>query len=389
MKNWIIYLMIGLLIGGSIGGVYQYVNKLNERLDTAIETILVRGGEYGKLLEFSKERDEEVKKLKVALSVSETEKLAAQESLKTLNWQFKDATRESIRVEGNLTERLNEADAETKSLKATLNNEVASKKILADQLQEANIKIDRENKRALANLDLYWSVSKDLQWEAKNARKLEEEKAVLNGQLGIAKKLVEGTLLMATGQPIKAGSKTVKSVVVIPADISVSIVNIDALKSAIEKTCTMNQLWFFVQVGESFSCQEPIVVRGKKTLKEYDQLAPEYRIFEIRKEIGAFYGKETFALFLWGSTDRNNYGGTDSILIPDVTIKLIVDGDSRGWGIVAHELGHAWDLPHLVTENKLAIMRVDATGYAEGIDFFPFAILTDGEEDIVRRNLTK
>ena len=383
--GWITILTVIVIgFGVSVVILYSSINALNnyysERLGEKDNAIVILQNTTTKIQ--SEKADLENK-----LGQEVVAKTAALQTIKTLNWQFKDATRERAKVEASLAVRLDEANAEAITLKASLDNEVASKKMINDQLQETKIKLVRETGRMMANLDLYWSVSKDLQWEVKEARRIQQEKAVLERQLDTAKKLVDGALFQATGQPIKAG-KTVKLVVIVPADVSVSIANIDALKPAIEKTCAINQLWFFVQAGETFSCEEPIVVRGKKNIKEYDGLEPAYRIYELRKEVASPDGK-TYVFFLWGSGDRKNWGGLDNVLINEFTLKQIVNHDAQSWGVVAHELGHAWGLPHLASEDKIAIMRVNSGGWAEAIDFFPYAVFTDAEKNIIKSNLKK
>ncbi len=392
-KNTLLIITMAIIGGLLVGGAVLYlhisyssqVNALNTLNNFYLESIRGWQEKAGDLLVKQIISESEKSDLEIRLGQEVAEKKAALQKISNLEWQLKDATRESMRVEGQLTESLNRATAEVGILKANLDNEVALKKFLISQYQEAQY---RETEIRLNTVKMYQSALGDYAFEKEKNKELKAELSITEGQLNTAKKLVKSVLLQATEQPIKTAGKTVKSVIIIPADVTVSIANIDILKPAIEKTCTINQLWFFAQVEETFFCEKPIVIRGKKSLKEYDGLPPVDRMIEIGREVGVSWnGAEIYAFFLWGSSDRSNWGGLNNILISDLAIKLIANNDVMGWAIVAHELGHALGLRHLATENRLALMRVNSRGWAEALDFFPFAILTDGEKIVVRRNM--
>lgn len=403
MKTWILYLAIFLVTFGTIG-VMGY-NDLNARLNAAVEIIKIKNTEYDKLFLFAKEQSNEIRRLQDALLVSETEKAAALQKIANLEWQLKDATKESMRVEGQLTERLAEVKAENEALQKNLSEEAVFRATVIENMKILEKNLVREtavNKVLSLNLSetqknlasaINWVVGLEI-----NKKNLEydlaistRDKSVLNERLEVAKRLVEGALYQASGKPVSVAGKTVRPVILIPADVKISVANFDKIKAAIDRTMAINQLWFFSQTGMTFSPKELTMFRGKKSTAEYGRLSPGDRMIEIRKEINASRG-EVFIFFAYlDNNDLFNWGDsiTLTILIGDQVIELIANGQSSGWGVVAHELGHVWGLPHLVSNDKAAIMRVAANGYSEAADFFPLANFTEQEKNIVRRNMAK
>lgn len=318
-------------------------------------------------------------------------KAMVEADLKGLESQFRDATRESMRVESNLVERLaaetavkTAATENLKILEKNLAGETAANKALLLNLSSA-----QQNLVSADNLITSLTISKkNLEY---NLSVSVRDKSLLSGQLAVAQKLVEGALFQASGKPVSIPGKIVKPVIFVPADVKVSVDILDKMKTAIVKTMAINQLWFFSQTGMTFSPSELVTIRGNKFAMEYDRLSPGERMLEIRREINAPAGEVSIFFIYASNNDRFNWGddATLTVLIGDQVISLIVNNQSSGWGIVAHELGHVWGLPHLASNEKAAIMKVSEGGYSLAAEFFPDANLTESEKNIVKRNLTK
>ena len=316
-------------------------------------------------------------------------KISAQENLKTLNWQFKDATRESMRVEAGLTERLNKATAEAEGLKARVSEELNSKTIVFDELRRTQDRLNTENTSRLATIDLLSAERADNKKLYGYLSASVSERDDMVARLDIAKKLVENVLIQETRPAAIKTGKEVKTVIFFPADIKVSITDVDQYKTAVNRSLKLNQLWFFSQLGETFSPAEPAIFLGKKKLAEYDKLSAGERIVEIRKELNSW--EETIIILLVGSSDRFNYGSNflPTALITGKSIDHIIMGYNGGAAVIAHELGHVWGLPHLVSNDKTAIMVVDSTGSTPALSYFPFATFAEMEKNIVRSSLRK
>lgn len=380
---------------------YRYINYLNNYYsDRLIERDNIITG-----------LQSEKSNLENRLGEEKAAKAAALESLKVLDGQFKAATIESMRIESSLAERLSKAAVEAEVLKTNLGEEAAAKKAALDKIASleaennrlgvdteklqkelAASKVNLENANSdmeifIKELGRYWSKGplvslKDYEYLSDSLQKTE----ALIGR-------IESVFLQ--GAKLNTG-KALKSVIFLPADIKTPA-DIDQDLLTIKKSLEITQAWYQSQLGMTFSLEPPpIVVRGKNTLKWYDDLVPLAKISAIRGEIG---DPKAVIVFLYGSNDRMNWGfwgygmKYSGALISKQVFEMLKSGSSLeryiGIAVLAHEIGHVWWLPDVVTTNSGLIMGTDREGLLVAGNIFPLAIFTEQEKNILRTNLAK
>lgn len=107
------------------------------------------------------------------------------------------------------------------------------------------------------------------------------------------------------------------------------------------------QDWYGTQVGSTFSVSPAQVVRGKKTAAQYQD-----NIWgDILRELGYYCGTGVHVIFVHPSIGFTGGGSCTPDYQSGDGTAMVEEGLHTG--IVAHELGHAFSLPHSTCESVM------------------------------------
>lgn len=155
----------------------------------------------------------------------------------------------------------------------------------------------------------------------------------------IAAAIILGIIAVSGGQ---AAAPTVSAVYFYPRDQAASMTapEADAIMADV-------QGWYGAQVGSTFDASPVEVVRGAKTAAQYQD-----NIWgDVLRELGYYCGTGVHVIFVHPSIGFTGGGScTPNYQTGDGTA-MIEEGLHTG--IVAHELGHAFSLPHSTCESVM------------------------------------
>jgi len=191
---------------------------------------------------------------------------------------------------------------------------------------------------------------------------------------------------------------SLKPVIFFPSDVERSQWLGDNSVAAIERALKVAQIWFQKEIGVTFSLEGSEVIQGKNTAKYYDSLEGEAAFRTIVNEVPSSRATIIFLASDRCSNDLGGWGGWGNGLpYPAALVGIewyyLLSGDSpmryETIALMVHELGHLWGLPHLITNDDAALMKVDETGAMTSQDVFPLANLSEQEKSVLAYNMRR